>query len=488
MLSQISIKNFKSFFDATSISLGNLTILSGENSSGKSSIYQAYLALIQTITLSNHKFKKVRKDIELPILNSYGEYIKLGTNRDIVNSKSDSFIIGLDFDNQVYSFEFSDFKDKMLLTKYAVHGIRDNKECSFSYEYDRNSNKMRVSADSALSIMSFDFEKVFLKFMSQEIGISNKSSNTIYSQHVEFDDVQNFSFYGGFSFSFEIPIENIACILEEKYRDIFDYNKFKDFLAKEASYFDEKNVLLYLDKDFGFIGINKPIYIPPFRGNPERYYDFFDKYYNDYFAIDKQKRINYCIENGKKIKGSLEEGIKYWAGKILGIDNIEINTYEEDVISSILIVSDGKKVPINCVGFGISQALPVIIKVLSSNNKICVIDEPEIHLHPHAQTRMAEFFDIMVQLGKQIIIETHSEYIINYFIYRSLLNTDLKYELYWVSSDCNHLSRITKIEYDDLGYILNKPDGFADGLDEIAEKFLELRMEKINNGTSHNSI
>ncbi len=66
------------------------------------------------------------------------------------------------------------------------------------------------------------------------------------------------------------------------------------------------------------------------------------------------------------------------------------------------------------VGFGISYALPVIVAVLSAEkDSILLIENPESHLHPQGQAKLAELMALAAQNGVQIFIETHSDHIIN---------------------------------------------------------------------------
>jgi predicted ATPase len=66
------------------------------------------------------------------------------------------------------------------------------------------------------------------------------------------------------------------------------------------------------------------------------------------------------------------------------------------------------------VGFGISYALPIIVAVLSAEkDSILLIENPESHLHPQGQAKLAELMALAAQNGVQIFIETHSDHIIN---------------------------------------------------------------------------
>ena len=141
----------------------------------------------------------------------------------------------------------------------------------------------------------------------------------------------------------------------------------------------------------------------------------------------------------------------------------------------------GKKIPINNVGFGTSQIIPVVFNVLQNfGNKLFVIDEPEIHLHPSAQSKFADFFFNMAMIGKRIFIETHSEYIIDNLIYLKLSHEEIfpDIKMFWVKKN-DEKSVIEDIEFDDLGFIVNSPLGFLSEKILLAEKLNKIRLEKI---------
>ena len=72
------------------------------------------------------------------------------------------------------------------------------------------------------------------------------------------------------------------------------------------------------------------------------------------------------------------------------------------------------------VGVGVSQVLPILVMcLLAEPDTTIIIEQPELHLHPKVQTLLGDFFLSMALLGKQIIVETHSEYIINRLRFRA---------------------------------------------------------------------
>ena len=72
-----------------------------------------------------------------------------------------------------------------------------------------------------------------------------------------------------------------------------------------------------------------------------------------------------------------------------------------------------KSSPTN-VGFGISYVLPIIINgLIAKEGSIFIVENPEAHLHPKGQSNIGYFLGQLSTSGLQIIIETHSEHVIN---------------------------------------------------------------------------
>lgn len=65
-------------------------------------------------------------------------------------------------------------------------------------------------------------------------------------------------------------------------------------------------------------------------------------------------------------------------------------------------------------GFGYSQVLPVMLQgLLAAPHSTLIVEQPELHLHPAVQVRFAEFLVALMRSEKQVILETHSEHIVN---------------------------------------------------------------------------
>ena len=76
---------------------------------------------------------------------------------------------------------------------------------------------------------------------------------------------------------------------------------------------------------------------------------------------------------------------------------------------------EGMSVAVSSVGVGVAQVLPIIVQCLLADpgRSLVVIEQPELHLHPSLEVKLADFFVACARSGRQIFIETHSEHLIN---------------------------------------------------------------------------
>lgn len=143
---------------------------------------------------------------------------------------------------------------------------------------------------------------------------------------------------------------------------------------------------------------------------------------------------------------------------------------------------DGSFFDLTQVGVGVSQVLPILVMcLLAPPGTTLIVEQPELHLHPRVQTRLADFFASMIWLGKQCIIETHSEHLINRVRYRiaiaeeeTLTNDVLLYFADMEDGQAEYLPiRINK-----YGVIPDWPAGFFDESHALAADILRAGTAK----------
>lgn len=153
------------------------------------------------------------------------------------------------------------------------------------------------------------------------------------------------------------------------------------------------------------------------------------RYAFGYFQKHKSDHFSFALENpnGEALAGQL----RYWSNYILDSD-LELIT--DDINSSYVSIGYRKNKetymimsPFN-VGAGVSYVIRILILSLSLKaGDIFIVENPEIHLHPKAVSKLLNFFVFLVKNGVQVIMETHSEYFINglrYDIFKQKLRSD----------------------------------------------------------------
>lgn len=116
------------------------------------------------------------------------------------------------------------------------------------------------------------------------------------------------------------------------------------------------------------------------------------------------------------------------------------------------------------VGFGISYTLPIVTQLIGSQPKdILIMENPEAHLHPAGQTKMGELISLVASTGTQIIVETHSEHVINGIriaVKERILKSD-QTEFYYLSKEKRDVEVENPI-LDENGKFSDWPEGFFD--------------------------
>ncbi|MBP2489136.1 putative ATPase [Rhizobium leguminosarum] len=117
------------------------------------------------------------------------------------------------------------------------------------------------------------------------------------------------------------------------------------------------------------------------------------------------------------------------------------------------------------VGYGLTYAFPIIVALLAAKpGAVVVIDSPEAHLHPRAQSHMGKMLATFASAGVQVIVETHSDHVLNgvrIAVRDKVIDHDQTSLLFFSGiSDAGH--GVTTPRLDREGRIDEWPDGFFD--------------------------
>ncbi|MFY1045682.1 AAA family ATPase [Chryseobacterium sp. GP-SGM7] len=197
-----------------------------------------------------------------------------------------------------------------------------------------------------------------------------------------------------------------------------------------------------------------------------------------YLHIHQNDKVLEKLINPNYVGDTLLNQIIAWEREIS--ENVIIETRDSGSLGFELIYTyegnfvAGKslsKSPIN-VGFGLSYTLPILVAVLSAKpGGLIIIENPEAHLHPKGIAKLSELLCNAAQAGIQIIIETHSDHIINGILVQCKKHENHSKEgiskenvlIYQFERDETSPSSIAhKIVIEEGGVIRFAPEGFFD--------------------------
>lgn len=180
---------------------------------------------------------------------------------------------------------------------------------------------------------------------------------------------------------------------------------------------------------------------------------------------DRTLRLYPIVERGqlRDSRMTLEEAVTLWYQELgASQESNEINVDAPNRQGYPLKI--GKRTLAN-VGFGASQILPVLGLCLSASpGDLILLEQPELHLNPGMQQKLADFLLVMSKTGRQIIVETHSEYLITR-LRRNAATTpdDHKYfTIIYVERDLETGTTYRTVSVDDQGDLSEWPKGFFD--------------------------
>lgn len=224
-------------------------------------------------------------------------------------------------------------------------------------------------------------------------------------------------------------------------------------------------------KDDKIIDIYKQISL--IEGRAEYFVHFLDKYRNQEVLKDL------CITTTKMQFTDLMSQVIEWERFISDGVSIEIEdlgklgfVLKYAFAASQSFTKSTRFFEATNVGFGLSYVMPILVAILSAKpGALIIIENPEAHLHPNGIAKLTELFCLAAQAGIQIVLETHSDHVIN-----GILVQSKKFEengthgidrnkvcIYHFDRDMDaHYTKSTKIEVEEGGLIRYPPKGFFD--------------------------
>lgn len=154
--------------------------------------------------------------------------------------------------------------------------------------------------------------------------------------------------------------------------------------------------------------------------------------------------------------------------RILGLArNVRANKISDVAIELLVNRSEGSPndmVNVADVGIGVSQVLPVLVALRAADEgRLVYLEEPEIHLHPRAQTRLADILADAARRGVRVVAETHSSLLltaIQTLVAKGELDRSLV-KLHWFQRDRQTgITQVCSADLDENGAFGDWPEDF----------------------------
>lgn len=354
MITKLTIENYKSYYQKTSIPFSSLTLISGANSSGKSSILESIILFSQ---INSHD----------PL---NGKNLSLGSFNQIFNNTKK-------LDSASINFEIS------------------TAEKNYNYKIVNN--------------------------VGNEANFDAK------------DNIVNSIFY--------LSADRVGVL------DIYEKNRNEHFLDPKGSFLIN---LLFDKKDSLNLGRKYLAYFP--KNQDEKKYGIELPLYTGGLLVPQSE--NYFQEST-----TLLNVLNAWLKLMTGY-TVTIKENSNQKFLEIIYLKDNKEYNPQHVGTGVTFILHQLIAVLGSeDDSIILIENPEIHLHPKVQSVLSYFFLWASKIGKQIIIESHSDHFYNSFRLFKSRKEECKILFCWLNDIGTEVEEIMIGTY---GEVKNNKEGLFD--------------------------
>ncbi len=442
-ITRTTVGGFKSIAEEQNIEIRPLTILAGANSSGKSSIMQPLLLLKQTLDATydpgslllngpNVQFTQIDQMLSQRINTKASDRFRVGLDIGSEVSVGTTFVRsknigkGFDVEETVYGFDTEKYRLYVGMTKKELQNI-----------FVRINN-FRAEKDIKPDLVTLPNVNISLS----DINLSRNRCFFTFAVKLQLNSVEIPSA------NFPLPNESL---LEEHIRQV--------------------------------------IHLPGLRGNPERTYPVtavgnefpgtFERYVASVIGQWQTER------NSKELERMIVD-----LGR-LGLTRSVIAEPINDAQVELLVIPygytgdiDGTEdlISIADVGLGVSQTLPVIVALYAAEpEQLIYLEQPEIHLHPRAQSAMAEVLADAALQGKRLVVETHSSLLllgIQTLVAEGKLPPELV-KLHWFTSQEDGSTKITSADLDETGAFGDWPEDFATVTLESEDRYLDAAQKSL---------
>lgn len=188
---------------------------------------------------------------------------------------------------------------------------------------------------------------------------------------------------------------------------------------------------------------------------------------------DTEFSYQYKVPTSRRFAGlnnpRLEQQVNAWLNYLMPGVSISAK-YETSTGTAQVRVENhftkGESVIAPNVGFGISYVLPILVTgLIAKEGSFMVVENPEAHLHPSAQSRIGRFLSMIAASGVKVIVETHSDHVVNGIqvaAASSIISPDLVGINFFSQDEEMTQPSVQTISINEIGELSNWPNGFFD--------------------------
>ena len=435
MITELGARNFKSWQDTGKLQFAPLTGFFGANNSGKTSILQLLLLLKQTAdqpVISQEDWDSQEENWGADWTERFGTPLNFGDETSLINLSN--------FDAVIHR-----------------HNPNFSLDISVSWKLPQ---QMEIQGDLTDSLA---FSTAIVK--RDENAVLHNFSYRFHQHDFRIDSAD-----GGHKFNYGSG-DTLRVIPLRCYGVASPTGVLELFLPLQEAF---ENLF------------SRVHYLGPRRADPRRYYPWGESHPKDVGQYG-EKMVSALLSDRIRLR-STDEQIVGWLRKLELIDSYTLNSTSNTEQNYELLVKqykDGPEVGLTDVGFGVSQVLPLIAQCYyAPEGSILILENPEAHLHPKAQSELADvFIDVVKNRNIQIILESHSEHLLLRLMRRIAeeeISADQTAFHFCEINDGN--SKAEQLKVDSYGNISNwPPNFFGDDMGDLAEKTkAEMKRRKAN--------
>lgn len=453
-LQEIRLRDFRCFGEPQTARLAPLTLLVGENSTGKTSFLAAVQAMWDAAHGSrNPDFSKAPFDL--------GSFREIVYSRSRRGSVADSFSIGCkERGPEEFLFDFDvTFESRDAAPRPVARTWRGG---AVSIEY-------RLLSKGEDPHREYVFKS---PGGSWRYGIESIWQTPVYTRFFELLHI---------AATGDHPSRHMTVVdrLEEIEESKLVASRLTDYLrplpGTDAGQPSQEDLVAFSILVALFMGA--PLQAPPFASapnhpSPRRTYDP-KKLDDDPWGADVPSRFASLQFQDKSEWAALKEKLDAFGHEsglfddfsVKQLTSVEGGPFQLQVRKFGKSGRKGPKRNLVDVGFGVSQVLPVLAALFRADGPpMFLLQQPELHLHPSAQASLGSLFCRTAEAGRQLIVETHGDYIIDRIRMdirdrETALTPDDVSVLFFERTDLD--VRIHSLRFDDQGNVMGAPDGYG---------------------------